>query len=75
VPAFEPAARWNSICATRSQPANAELYYQPLVTLETGVISGFEALLRWHHPVRGMVALAEFIPVAEEIDLEKRQAH
>jgi predicted signal transduction protein with EAL and GGDEF domain len=46
-----------------------ELYYQPLVTLETGVISGFEALLRWHHPVRGMVAPAEFIPVAEEIGL------
>jgi sensor c-di-GMP phosphodiesterase-like protein len=46
VPAFEPAARWNSICATRSQRANSELNYQPLVTLETGVISGFEALLR-----------------------------
>ena len=46
-----------------------ELYYQPLVTLETGVISGFEALLRWHHPVRGMVAPGEFIPVAEEIGL------
>ncbi|MGH6830090.1 MAG: putative bifunctional diguanylate cyclase/phosphodiesterase, partial [Methylocella sp.] len=46
-----------------------ELYYQPLVTLETGVISGFEALLRWHHPVRGMLAPAEFIPLAEETGL------
>ena len=46
-----------------------ELYYQPLVTLETGVISGFEALLRWHHPVRGMAAPAVFIPLAEEIGL------
>jgi diguanylate cyclase (GGDEF)-like protein/PAS domain S-box-containing protein len=46
-----------------------ELYYQPLVTLETGVISGFEALLRWHHPVRGMVAPLEFIPLAEETSL------
>ncbi len=46
-----------------------ELYYQPLVTLATGFISGFEALLRWHHPSRGMVAPGEFIPVAEEIGL------
>jgi diguanylate cyclase (GGDEF)-like protein len=46
-----------------------ELYYQPLITLETGVISGFEALLRWHHPKRGMMTPADFIPLAEETGL------
>jgi diguanylate cyclase (GGDEF)-like protein len=43
-----------------------ELYYQPLVSLITNKISGFEALLRWHHPVRGLVSPMDFIPVAEE---------
>jgi diguanylate cyclase (GGDEF)-like protein len=43
-----------------------ELYYQPLVNLERNEISGCEALLRWHHPERGMVMPDEFIPVAEE---------
>jgi diguanylate cyclase (GGDEF)-like protein len=43
-----------------------ELYYQPIVSLITNKISGFEALLRWHHPVRGLVSPMDFIPVAEE---------
>ncbi len=43
-----------------------ELYYQPLVNLDAGTVTGFEALLRWHHPVRGVVSPMEFIPVAEE---------
>jgi diguanylate cyclase (GGDEF)-like protein len=46
-----------------------EVYYQPFITLKTGKISGFEALLRWHHPERGIVPPLEFIPVAEEIGL------
>ncbi len=44
-----------------------ELYYQPLVSLHTRRITGFEALLRWQHPARGFVSPADFIPVAEEI--------
>jgi EAL domain-containing protein (putative c-di-GMP-specific phosphodiesterase class I) len=46
-----------------------EVYYQPLVTLKTEKISCFEALLRWHHPERGTVSPADFIPIAEEIGL------
>ena len=46
-----------------------ELVYQPLVTVESGKVSGFEALLRWRHPVRGLVMPDEFIPLAEEIGL------
>ena len=46
-----------------------ELFYQMLYDLRTDRISGFEALLRWHHPTRGLVSPAEFIPVAEEIGL------
>ena len=43
-----------------------ELHYQPFVNAESDEISGFEALLRWHHPQRGLVLPAEFVPVAEE---------
>ena len=45
------------------------LAYQPIVTPRDGVIRGFEALLRWEHPVYGAAGPAEFIPVAEEIGL------
>jgi predicted signal transduction protein with EAL and GGDEF domain len=46
-----------------------EVYYQPLYDLKTKKISTCEALLRWPHPVRGMISPAEFIPVAEEMGL------
>jgi diguanylate cyclase (GGDEF)-like protein/PAS domain S-box-containing protein len=44
-------------------------YYQPLIDLSSGRITGFEALVRWPHSERGMISPAEFIPVAEETGL------
>jgi diguanylate cyclase (GGDEF)-like protein/PAS domain S-box-containing protein len=46
-----------------------ELHYQPLVDLAADRISGFESLLRWRHPEKGMISPADFIPVAEDIGL------
>ncbi|NEQ70610.1 MAG: EAL domain-containing protein [Symploca sp. SIO2D2] len=46
-----------------------QVYYQSIVSLETGKITGFEALLRWRHPQRGIVSPGEFIPIAEETGL------
>ena len=46
-----------------------ELYYQPLINLERNEICSCEALLRWHHPERGMITPNEFIPAAEETGL------
>ena len=46
-----------------------ELHYQPLVDLRNDDVTGCEALLRWRHPLRGMVSPADFIPVAEDTGL------
>jgi diguanylate cyclase (GGDEF)-like protein len=74
---FEPEldqlmhARRNLERELRDALANGEfeLHYQPFVNVRTGEISGFEALLRWKHPRRGLVPPAEFIPLAEETGL------
>jgi diguanylate cyclase (GGDEF)-like protein len=74
---FEPAmdarmkARRSLELALRQALGNGEfgLQYQPMVSVRDNRIVGCEALLRWHHPERGLVPPAEFIPVAEEIGL------
>ena len=46
-----------------------QIHYQPIISLRDGVISGFEALLRWKHRIRGNISPSEFIPLAEETGL------
>ncbi|MBD1935311.1 MULTISPECIES: EAL domain-containing protein [Cyanophyceae] len=54
---------------TPSTISEFAVYYQPIVSLSTGKITGFEALVRWQHPRRGIVYPGDFIPVAEETGL------
>ena len=55
----------------RSAISNGELalHYQPKMSLKTGDVTGFEALVRWNHPERGPVSPAKFVPIAEEAGL------
>jgi diguanylate cyclase (GGDEF)-like protein len=46
-----------------------QLFYEPVIRLETAQVVGFEALIHWHHPQRGLLPPADFIPVAEEAGL------
>jgi c-di-GMP phosphodiesterase Gmr len=51
------------------QQGQLTMAYQPLIDLDTGQLSGFEALARWNHPDRGPISPVDFIPVAEECGL------
>jgi diguanylate cyclase (GGDEF)-like protein len=72
-PAMDAHVRARRMLETDLRKAIAEgeleVYYQPCVCLQSNRITGCEALLRWHHPERGMVSPAEFIPIAEETGL------
>lgn len=46
-----------------------EIYYQPIISSKSHAIAGFEALIRWHHPIKGMISPNQFIPIAEETGL------
>ena len=48
---------------------NSQSVYQPIVSLDTFNVQGFEALLRWKHPRYGMISPDRFIPMAEETGL------
>jgi len=69
-PALEPSSRITAE-EIRTAVEDGQLYllYQPIVSLETGRLVGTEALVRWNHPVRGIIPPVEFIPVAESYGL------
>ena len=74
----EMDCRWQELRALETALRRAvaedefELHYQPQVALPEGRLTGFEALIRWRHPERGMLSPALFLPVAEKLGLMRR---
>ncbi len=72
-PSLDPRSRYTpqqeSELRSSFHDGSLQLYYQPIISLQTGRIFGFEALLRWQHPKRGLVMPAEILPLAEETGL------
>ena len=54
---------------TTHNKCQLKVFYQPLICLATGRVSGFEALIRWQHPSKGYISPADFIPIAEDTGL------
>ena len=46
-----------------------EVFYQPIITIRGGALSGFEALVRWRHPTQGLIDPVDFIPIAEDTEM------
>jgi diguanylate cyclase (GGDEF)-like protein len=72
-PAMDAQVRARRVLETDLRQAIAdrglEVYYQPCLGLQDNAITGCEALVRWRHPVRGMISPAEFVPIAEDTGL------
>lgn len=74
---FDPAMRQQAVARLQVETElrqaiesrEFEVHYQPIVSLRAGHITGFEALVRWRHPVRGLVGPGDFIPLAEDTGL------
>jgi diguanylate cyclase (GGDEF)-like protein/PAS domain S-box-containing protein len=74
---FDPAMRDRAIAISQIENDlrgaiernELSIYYQPIISLSTQETEGFEALVRWHHPQRGTISPADFIPIAEETGL------
>jgi Amt family ammonium transporter len=64
--AAEQQLQFQSELSRALERGELQLHYQPIVSLATSDLCGFEVLLRWEHPTRGLVGPSEFIPVAEE---------
>jgi diguanylate cyclase (GGDEF)-like protein/PAS domain S-box-containing protein len=67
--AAQQKARLESDFREAVQTGALQVFYQPLIHLESGAVEGYEALLRWMHPVRGQVSPEIFVPLAEEMGL------
>ncbi|MEE9313520.1 MAG: EAL domain-containing protein [Rhizobiaceae bacterium] len=64
-----PATHLESELRRALERNEIEMFYQPIINLETKSVAGFEALMRWRHPRRGLISPTEFIPLAEKTGL------